>query len=133
MFYYNDHYRIQVALPLTVADPLFLCSNAIFSTVCFGCKFFQSKYGKSVLNIPNKYNKTINIFELMHILLIFYPRHRVRLLLFKTVYVQERPLMQSIKGRRLIVYACVICWTIRNKQILSWFFNVVNITKQNKT
>ena len=22
---------------------------------------------------------------------------------------QERPLMQSIKGRRLIVYACVIC------------------------
>jgi len=45
---------------------------------------------------------------------------------------QERPLMQSIKGRRLIVYACVICWTTRNKQILSWFFNVVNITKQNK-
>ena len=29
---------------------------------------------------------------------------------------QERPLMQSIKGRRLIVYACVICWTTRNNQ-----------------
>jgi len=31
-------------------------------------------------------------------------------------HLQERPLMQSIKGRRLIVYACVICWTTRNKQ-----------------
>ena len=29
---------------------------------------------------------------------------------------QERPLMQSIKGRRLIVYACVMCWTTRNNQ-----------------
>ena len=38
---------------------------------------------------------------------------------FKTEYyikIQERPLMQSIKGRRLIVYACVICWTTRNNQ-----------------
>jgi len=32
------------------------------------------------------------------------------------VKLQERPLMQSIKGRRLIVYACVICWTTRNNQ-----------------
>jgi len=33
-----------------------------------------------------------------------------------TYKIQERPLMQSIKGRRLIVYACVICWTTRNNQ-----------------
>jgi len=32
------------------------------------------------------------------------------------ISIQERPLMQSIKGRRLIVYACVICWTTRNNQ-----------------
>jgi len=51
-----------------------------------------------------------------HIFSIFIHSIAIVLILFISNNQQERPLMQSIKGRRLIVYACVICWTTKNNQ-----------------